>query len=82
MRGIDKSPVSEGVKRHMVQIIRDNIVEPCRDLPSLSAVTTQRQFKFQKPCMGDRDFMPAGTYHSARVAGDEPVMYLVGEKMG
>jgi len=31
---------------------------------------------------GDRDFMPAGTYHSARVAGDEPVMYLVGEKMG
>ena len=29
---------------------------------------------------GDRDFMPAGTYHSARVVGDEPVMYLVGEK--
>lgn len=27
---------------------------------------------------GDRDFMPAGTYHSARVVGDEPVMYLVG----
>jgi quercetin dioxygenase-like cupin family protein len=29
---------------------------------------------------GDRDFMPAETYHSARVIGDEPVIYLVGEK--
>ena len=29
---------------------------------------------------GDRDFLPAGTYHSARVLGDEPVLYLVGEK--
>jgi mannose-6-phosphate isomerase-like protein (cupin superfamily) len=29
---------------------------------------------------GDRDFMPAGTYHSARVLGEEPVMYLVGAK--
>lgn len=29
---------------------------------------------------GDRDFMPAGTYHSARVLGDEPVMYIVGAK--
>ena len=29
---------------------------------------------------GDRDFMPAGTYHSARVVGEEPVMYLVGAK--
>lgn len=29
---------------------------------------------------GDRDFMPAGTYHSARVLGDEHVIYLVGEK--
>ena len=29
---------------------------------------------------GDRDFMPAGTYHSARVVGEGPVMYLVGEK--
>ena len=29
---------------------------------------------------GDRDFMPAQTYHSARVIGDEPVLYLVGEK--
>jgi len=28
---------------------------------------------------GDRDFMPAGTYHSARVLGDEPVLYLIGE---
>jgi quercetin dioxygenase-like cupin family protein len=30
---------------------------------------------------GDRDFMPAGTYHSARVVGEEPVVYLVGEKL-
>jgi len=29
---------------------------------------------------GDRDFMPAGTYHSARVVSNEPVMYLVGAK--
>jgi len=29
---------------------------------------------------GDRDFMPAGTYHSARVIGKEPVVYLIGEK--
>ncbi len=29
---------------------------------------------------GDRDFMPAGTYHSAIVIGDEHVIYLVGEK--
>ena len=29
---------------------------------------------------GDRDFMPALTYHSARVVGEEPVMYLVGVK--
>lgn len=29
---------------------------------------------------GDRDLMPAGTYHSARVIGDEPVLYLIGEK--
>ena len=29
---------------------------------------------------GDRDFMPAQTYHSARVVGDEPVLYLVGER--
>lgn len=28
---------------------------------------------------GDRDYMPAETYHTARVAGDEPVLYLVGE---
>lgn len=28
---------------------------------------------------GDRDFMPAGTYHSARVVSDEPVLYLIGE---
>ena len=30
---------------------------------------------------GDRDFMPAGTYHSARVVGKEPVTYLIGEKV-
>lgn len=29
---------------------------------------------------GDRDFMPAGTNHSARVIGDEPVVYLIGGK--
>ncbi|MBS1795172.1 MAG: cupin domain-containing protein [Acidobacteria bacterium] len=29
---------------------------------------------------GDRDFMPADTYHSARVVSEEPVVYLVGEK--
>ena len=29
---------------------------------------------------GDRDFMPAERYHSARVIGDEPVVYLIGIK--
>lgn len=29
---------------------------------------------------GDRDIMPTNTYHSARVVGDEPVVYLIGEK--
>jgi quercetin dioxygenase-like cupin family protein len=29
---------------------------------------------------GDRDQMPAGTYHAARVLGDEPVVYLIGVK--
>lgn len=29
---------------------------------------------------GDRDYMPANTYHSARVFGEEPVVYLVGAK--
>jgi quercetin dioxygenase-like cupin family protein len=29
---------------------------------------------------GDRDFMPAGTVHSARVAGNAPVVYLIGAK--
>ena len=29
---------------------------------------------------GDRDFMPAETYHSARVIGDESVIYLIGIK--
>ena len=30
---------------------------------------------------GDRDFMPAGTYHTASVASDEPAIYLIGEKI-
>lgn len=30
---------------------------------------------------GDRDFVPAQTYHAAEVIGDEPVIYLVGEKL-
>lgn len=29
---------------------------------------------------GDRDFMPAGTVHSARVPGREPVVCLIGSK--
>lgn len=29
---------------------------------------------------GDRDHLPANTYHTARVIGDEPVQYLMGEK--
>ena len=29
---------------------------------------------------GDRDFMPAGTRHSARVLGDQAVRYLIGVK--
>ena len=29
---------------------------------------------------GDRDYLPAGTQHSARVVGGEPVTYLVGER--
>lgn len=29
---------------------------------------------------GDRDFMPAGTVHSARVLGGKPVVYLIGSK--
>lgn len=30
---------------------------------------------------GDRDFMPAETYHTARVVSEEAVVYLVGEKL-
>jgi mannose-6-phosphate isomerase-like protein (cupin superfamily) len=30
---------------------------------------------------GDRDYLPANTLHSARVLGEEPVSYLVGEKI-
>ena len=29
---------------------------------------------------GDRDFMPAGTRHSARVMGGDPAVYLIGAK--
>ncbi|HEV7644856.1 MAG TPA: cupin domain-containing protein [Pyrinomonadaceae bacterium] len=29
---------------------------------------------------GDRDFLPAGTLHSARVVGEEVVFYLIGAK--
>jgi mannose-6-phosphate isomerase-like protein (cupin superfamily) len=29
---------------------------------------------------GDRDYLPAGTVHSARVEGKEPVIYLIGAK--
>ena len=29
---------------------------------------------------GDRDYLPANTMHSAFVAGDEPVTYLIGAK--
>ena len=29
---------------------------------------------------GDRDFMPAGTIHSARTVGNRPVSYLIGRK--
>lgn len=29
---------------------------------------------------GDRDFMPVGTVHSARVLGEIPVVYLIGAK--
>ena len=31
---------------------------------------------------GDRDWLPAGTVHSARVVGGESVTYLVGSKRG
>jgi quercetin dioxygenase-like cupin family protein len=30
---------------------------------------------------GDRDFLPARTWHAARVIGSEPVSYLIGEKL-
>jgi quercetin dioxygenase-like cupin family protein len=29
---------------------------------------------------GDRDWLPAGTVHAARVVGGEPVTYLIGSK--
>jgi quercetin dioxygenase-like cupin family protein len=31
---------------------------------------------------GDRDFMPADIYHSILTLGEEPVIYLIGEKIG
>jgi mannose-6-phosphate isomerase-like protein (cupin superfamily) len=30
---------------------------------------------------GDRDFIPANTYYSMRVVGEEPADYMVGEKL-
>ncbi|HLA94629.1 MAG TPA: cupin domain-containing protein [Pyrinomonadaceae bacterium] len=30
---------------------------------------------------GDRDFMPANTIHAVEVIGDDPVLYLIGEKI-
>jgi quercetin dioxygenase-like cupin family protein len=30
---------------------------------------------------GDRDYLPAGTPHAARVVGDEVVFYLIGAKV-
>jgi mannose-6-phosphate isomerase-like protein (cupin superfamily) len=31
--------------------------------------------------IGDRDFIPANTYYSLRVIGEEPADYMVGEKL-
>jgi quercetin dioxygenase-like cupin family protein len=42
-------------------------------------ITVERVGTFELNA-GDRDFMPARTYHTARVIGDESVMYLVGVK--
>jgi quercetin dioxygenase-like cupin family protein len=42
-------------------------------------ITVERVGTFELNA-GDRDFMPARIYHSARVIGEEPVMYLVGIK--
>ena len=42
-------------------------------------ITVERVGTFELKA-GDRDFMPARAYHSARVVGEEPVMYLVGIK--
>ena len=30
---------------------------------------------------GDRDFLPAETYHTARVVSEDAVVYLIGEKL-
>lgn len=30
---------------------------------------------------GDRDFLPAETYHTARVVSEEPIVYLIGKKI-
>jgi quercetin dioxygenase-like cupin family protein len=42
-------------------------------------ITVERVGTFELKA-GDRDYLPAEAYHSARVIGNEPVMYLVGIK--
>jgi len=42
-------------------------------------LTVERAGKFVLEA-GDRDFMPGGTFHSARVLGEEPVLYLIGAR--
>ncbi len=41
-------------------------------------VEAQGSYKLEA---GDRDFLPAETYHTARIVGEEAVLYLVGEKI-
>jgi quercetin dioxygenase-like cupin family protein len=43
-------------------------------------ITVEKQGSYTLQA-GDRDFMPANTWHSAQVLGTEPVLYLVGEKI-
>ncbi len=42
---------------------------------------TVESFGTYKLEAGDRDFLPADTYHSARVVSEEAVVYLIGEKL-
>jgi quercetin dioxygenase-like cupin family protein len=42
------------------------------------ALTVDGQEYMLRP--GDRDYLPAGTVHSARVVGDAPVTYLIAAK--